>query len=235
MNNMKTIDPANLKAGMCVLCTQIDNGNQFIGKIQKIENGVVHFDYTLRDDGTNSGYCKGNVDRFTFEDGSRFCEIADFVNNLVKDDVTPSEPTTSNSNGFQKVPFNFEKWKDTQCILVTRDGRNARYVASDVKGKYPILMLIEQSDGIELPTCYNENGYAGIPGKNATFNSIMFDGLDLFMLVETPKPTIKYARIYQRDNTGTTFTSQLVNDPKEFDSIEVPTGCSVLKIISIEL
>ena len=235
MNNMKTIDSANLKAGMCVLCTQIDNGNQFIGKIQKIENGVVHFDYTLRDDGTNSGYCKGDVNRFTFEDGSRFCEIADFVNSLVKDDVTPSEPTTSNSNGFQKVPFNFEKWKDTQCSLVTRNGRNARYVASDVKGKYPILMLIEQAAGIELPTCYDENGCAGIPGKNATFNSIMFDGLDLFMLVETPKPTIKYARIYQRDSTGTTFTSQLVNDPKEFDSIEVPTGCSILKIISIEL
>lgn len=235
MNNMRTIDPANLKAGMCVLCTQIDNGNQFIGKIQKIENGVVHFDYTLRDDGTTSGYCKGNVDRFTFEDCSRFCEIADFVNDLVKEDVTPSEPTTSSSDGFQKVPFNFEKWKNTPCTLVTRDGRNARYVASDIKGKYPILMLIEQSDEIELPTCYDENGHAGIPGKNATFNSIMFDGLDLFMLMETPKPTIKYARIYQRDSTGTTFTSQLVNDPKEFDSIEVPTGCSVLKIIPIEL
>ena len=232
---MKVIDPANLKAGMCVLCTQIDNNNQFVGKIQKIENGVIHFDYTLRDDGTNSGYCKGDVDRFTFEDYSRFCEIADFVNDLVKDDVTPSEPTTSNSNGFQKVPFNFEKWKATQCALVTRDGRNARFVTSDVKGKYPILMLIEQSDGIELPTCYDENGHAGIPGKNATFNSIMFDGLDLFMLMETSKPTIKYARIYQRDSTGTTFTSQLVNDPKEFDNIELPTGFSVIKIIPIEL
>lgn len=235
MNDMKAVDPANLKAGMCVLCTQIDNGNQFIGKVQKIENDVVHFDYTLRDDGTNSGYCKGNVDRFTFEDCSRFCEIADFVNNLVKDDVTPSEPMPSNSNGLQKVRFNFEKWKDTQCALVTRDGRNARFVASDVKGKYPILILIEQSDGIELPTCYDENGCAGIPGKNATFNSIMFDGLDLFMLMEAPKPTIKYARIYQRDSTGTTFTSQLVNDPKEFDEIEVPTGVSVIKVVPIEL
>jgi hypothetical protein len=226
---------------MCVLCTQIDNGKQFIGKIQKIENGVVYFDYTLRDDGTNSGYCKGDVNRFTFEDYSGFCEIADFVNDLVKDDITPSEPEpeqkpeTSSSDGFQKVPFNFEKYKSAPCALVTRDGRNARFVASNVKGKYPILMLIEQSDGIELPTCYNENGYAGIPGKNATFNSIMFDGLDLFMLMETPKPTIKYARIYQRDSTGTTFTSQLVNDPKEFDSIEVPTGCSIIKIIPIEL
>ena len=235
MNNMRTIDPANLKAGMCVLCTQIDNGNQFIGKIQKIENGIVHFDYTLGDAGTTSGYCKGNVDRFTFEDCSRFCEVADFVNYLVKEDVTPSEPTISNSDGFQKVPFNFEKWKNTPCTLVTRDGRNVRYVASDVKGKYPILMLIEQSDGIELPTCYDENGHAGIPGKNATFNSIMFDGLDLFMLVETPKPITKYARVYRRDSTGTTFMSHLVNDPNEFDKIEVPTGVSVVKIIPIEL
>lgn len=228
---MKTIDPANLKAGMYVLCTQVNNGNQFIGKIQKVENGVIHFDYTLRDDGTNSDYCKGNVDSFTYTDCNMFKDVIDCIKDIVSLDK-PEVPNTSSvcsNNDVEKRPFNFKAWKDEKYPLVTKDGRKVRFITSGVKGQYSLLMLIEEDD-VEFPVCYNENGLAGIPGE-----STHFDGLNLFMLVEQPKPVVQYARVYRRDNTGTTFMSQLVNDPKEFDSIEIPTGCSVVKIVPIEL
>lgn len=231
MNNMKTIDPANLKAGMYVLCTQVNNGNQFIGKIQKVENGVIHFDYTLRDDGTNSDYCKGNVDSFTYADCSIFKDVIDFTKDIVSSDK-PEVPNTSSvcsNNDVEKRPFNFKAWENEKYPLVTKDGRKVRFITSGVKGQYNLLMLVEE-DNVELPVCYNENGLAGIPGE-----STHFDRLNLFMLVEKPKPVVQYARVYRRDNTGTTFMSQLVNDPKEFDSIEIPMGCSVVKIVPIEL
>ena len=236
MNNMRTIDPANLKAGMHVLCTQVDNGNQFIGKIQKVENGVVHFDYTFRDDGTDSDYCKGNVDAFTYVDCSMFNDAINFVKDLVslREPETTDTPSVKSNNDTEKRPFNFKAWEDGKYPLVTKDGRTARYVTSGVKGNYNLLMLVEDSD-VELPVCYNENGLAGIPGENKGFRSMHFDGLDLFMIVEKPKPTIQYARVYRRDSTGTTFMSQLVNDPKEFNNIDIPVGCSVVKIIPVEL
>ena len=236
MNNMKTIDPANLKAGMYVLCTQVDNGNQFIGKVQKIEDGIIHFDYTLRDDGTNSDYCKDKISSFTYADCSMFKDAIDFTKDIVSLDK-PEVPNTSSvcsNNDVEKRPFNFKAWEDGKYPLVTKDGRKVRFITSGVKGQYNLLMLVEES-GVELPVCYNENGLAGLPGENKGFHSVHFDGLNLFMLVEKPKPITKYARVYRRDNTGTTFMSQLVNDPKEFDEIEVPTGVSVVKIIPIEL
>lgn len=236
MNNMKTIDSANLKAGMYVLCTQVDNGNQFIGKIQKVENDIVHFDYTIRDDGTNSDYCKGNINSFTYSDYSMFKDAIDFTKDVIslgKSEVSNTSSVCSNDN-VEKRPFNVKAWEDGKYPLVTRDGRKVRFATSGVKGQYNLLMLVEESD-VELPVCYNENGLAGIPGENKGFRSIHFDELDLFMLVEKPKPITKYARVYRRDNTGTTFMSQLVNDPKEFDSVEVPTGVSVIKIVPIEL
>lgn len=236
MNNMKTIDPANLKAGMYVLCTQVDNGNQFIGKVQKIENGVIHFDYTLRDDGTNSDYCKGNVNSFTYADCSIFKTAIDFAKDLISLDESEVSNTSDvcPTDNIEKRPFNFKAWEDGKYPLVTKDGRKVRFITSGVKGDYNLLMLVEDAD-VELPVCYNDNGLAGIPGENKGFHSINFDELNLFMLVEKPKPITKYARIYRRDSTGTTFTSQLVDNPKEFDEIEVPTGVSVVKIIPIEL
>jgi len=236
MNNMKTIDPANLKAGMYVLCTQVDNGNQFIGKIQKIENGVIHFDYTLRDDGTNSGYCNGNINSFEYTNCNMFKDAIDFVNDIVSSDESKTSNISSvcSNDDFEKRPFNFKAWEDGKYPLVTKDGRKVRFITSGVKGQYNLLMLVEEAN-VELPVCYNENGLAGIPGENKGFHSMHFDGLNLFMLVEKPKPIVQYARVYRRDNTGTTFMSQLVNDPKYFDNIEIPSGCSVVKIIPIEL
>ena len=42
---------------------------------------------------------------------------------------------------------------------MTRDGRNARIVCTDVKGAFPIVALIENSDGVaEETVTYEKNG-----------------------------------------------------------------------------
>lgn len=229
MEKLEMINPTELKAGMCVLCTQKDNGKQFIGKIQKVDGNTVHFDYTLRDDGTTSEYCKGEFDRFVFDDCSMFEDVANFIRKLTMKQPeveTPTEPSILNSN-IKKVPFNLDKWKEGQYPLMTKDNRNVRYVTSDVKSDFPNLMLLECNDG-ETPVCYTNDGIAGIPGETTKHSD-----LDLFMLVEKPKPITQYVRLYRRDNTGTTFVSQLVDDPKDFDNIEIPIGCSVVSIVPI--
>lgn len=235
MNNMRTIDPANLKAGMYVLCTQVDNGNQFIGKIQKVENGVIHFDYTLRDDGTNSNYCKGNVNSFTYADCSMFKDAIDFTKDIVSLDK-PEVPDTSSvcsNNDVEKRPFNFKAWEDGKYPLVTKDGRKVRFITSGVKGQYNLLMLVEES-GVELPVCYNENGLAGLPGENKGFHSVHFDGLNLFMLVEKPKPVTRYAYVYKRDNTGTTFLGPIMDSIEGLKNLNTPAGCSIIATIPVE-
>lgn len=235
MNNMKTINPANLKAGMYVLCTQVDNGNQFIGKIQKVENGVIHFDYTLRDDGTNSDYCKGNVNSFTYADCSMFKDAIDFTKDIVSLDK-PEVPDTSSvcsNNDVEKRPFNFKAWEDGKYPLVTKDGRKVRFITSGVKGQYNLLMLVEES-GVELPVCYNENGLAGLPGENKGFHSVHFDGLNLFMLVEKPKPVTRYAYVYKRDNTGTTFLGPIMDSIEGLKNLNTPAGCSIIATIPVE-
>ena len=233
MNNMiKTIDSTNLKAGMYVLCTQ-DNGNQFIGKVSKVEGDRIYFEYVLKDNGTKTEKCSGNIKDFEITDCSYFKDLIDSLDSeLFKDENTQCVKETI-SDDKVKTPFVYTSWSDNRSNLVTRDGRTVRIVAIDVKGNYPILALVS-SDNIELPICYTFNGTAGIPGDKKSFNQIGFNDLDLFMVEDKPTPTIQYARVYRRDNTGTTFMSQLVNDPKEFDSIDIPTGCSVVKIIPVE-
>lgn len=44
--------------------------------------------------------------------------------------------------------FNLEEYlKNPSRKVVTRDGRNARIICTDAKGKYPIVALMEISDG----------------------------------------------------------------------------------------
>ena len=102
-----------------------------------------------------------------------------------------------------------------------------------VKGRYHILALLDK-DGEEIPVCYDSKGHAGI--GNDEYSS-RFKSLDLLMVVEKPKseikPETKYAYVYKRDSTGTTFMSQLMNSVDELKNINTPAGCSIVATIPV--
>lgn len=58
--------------------------------------------------------------------------------------------------------FNLEEYlKNPSKRVVTRDGRKARIICTDAKGKYPIVALIETFDGtIEDAYGFKKNGHA---------------------------------------------------------------------------
>lgn len=51
-----------------------------------------------------------------------------------------------------------EYLKDTSRKVVTRDGRNARIVCTDVKGSAPIVAVIEEKDNTENVFRYEPDG-----------------------------------------------------------------------------
>lgn len=57
--------------------------------------------------------------------------------------------------------FNLKEYLENPSRkVVTRDGRNARIVCTDVKGTFPIVALIENSDGSnETAYKFKKNGY----------------------------------------------------------------------------
>lgn len=57
--------------------------------------------------------------------------------------------------------FNLKEYLENPSRkIVTRDGRNARIVCTDVKGAFPIVALIENSDGSnETAYKFKKNGY----------------------------------------------------------------------------
>lgn len=56
------------------------------------------------------------------------------------------------------IEFNLEKYNSGKYSLVTRDGREARIVCTDVAGSFPILALVRLVDGTEAPFAYTESG-----------------------------------------------------------------------------
>lgn len=57
--------------------------------------------------------------------------------------------------------FNLEEYlKNPEKRVVTRDGRSARIICTDAKGKHPIIALIDGKDGSEVIYCFNGDGRA---------------------------------------------------------------------------
>lgn len=70
-------------------------------------------------------------------------------------------------------PFNIEEYlKNPSKQLVTRDGRNARVVCTDKKGRYPVAALVEDYDGTsENVFAFTKDGryYGGEPNEKDLF------------------------------------------------------------------
>ena len=56
-------------------------------------------------------------------------------------------------------PFSLEEYlKNPSRKVITRDGRNARIICTDAKNNYPIVALIERTDGSEYALSYTKDG-----------------------------------------------------------------------------
>lgn len=57
--------------------------------------------------------------------------------------------------------FNLEEYlKNPSRRVVTREGRSARIICTDAKGKHPIIALIDGKDGSEVISSFNGDGRA---------------------------------------------------------------------------
>lgn len=239
MDKMKMINPTELKVGMYVLCIQ-KNKNHFIGKISELNLSTDHirFEFTLLDNGVQTSSASGNISDFEFVDVSGLCAIIDLIRMIPDSKFNVSSINangcTSKDDSKSTIDFNEEQWLAHKYPLVTRDGLQVRIVDTTVKGKYHILALLKENEREEMPVCYDSNGHAGV-GNDP--NSPRFKDLDLLMVVEKPKaeikPETKYAYVYKRDNTGTTFMSQLMNSVDELKNINTPAGCSIVATIPV--
>ena len=231
--NFKTINAADVKPSDYVMCTQ-KNGNQFIGCVREIDHTKDHirFAFTLLDNGDQTGSATGKISDFEYVDVSSLRDLIDLLR--MTSDVINKETSVETKPEVtmptDTVEFNEEQWLANKYPLVTREGDTIRIVDTNVKGKYHILALLDK-DGEEMPVCYDSKGHAGI-GNDTT--GPRFKELDLLMVVEKPKPVTKYAYVYKRDSTGTTFMSQLMDSVDELKKINTPAGCSIVATIPVE-
>ena len=101
-------------------------------------------------------------------------------------------------------PFNLEEYlKNPEKKVVTRDGRNAiRLLYTNAKGDYPIIVLIERTDGSEYALSYTKDGkYI----KGTTDNN------DLFFV---PEKHERWINLY-RDNLDFVYTGNIYNSKNE--------------------
>ena len=77
-------------------------------------------------------------------------------------------------------PFNIDEAK-AGAKVVTRDGRPARIVCWDAKGKYPIIALLDCGKEGEIPYNYTTHG--------TTVIGCVTSDYDLFLVDETPELT----------------------------------------------
>lgn len=63
--------------------------------------------------------------------------------------------------------FNLEEYlKNPSKKVITRDGRNARIICTDAKNNYPIVALIEMSNGRERQPCGYKKDGTYLTGEN---------------------------------------------------------------------
>ena len=244
MNNMfKSVNPTDIKVGDYLLCTTKRTNKQLIMHVSSVdaENNKMEFSYALLDDGTATGSGEAHPSDFTFKNLNHIGFIIDEVAKYAEEatslakfnNVLDGILNKTNKVETNRRPFNYDEYKKNPVPLVTRDGKSIRFIIDIEKGTYPLVMMIEDGNS-EIPITYDHNGKAGLGNT-----PVPMDETDLFMVVETPKEepvstsTVKYARVYKRDSTGTTFMSQLVDNVSEFDNIDIPTGCSVVKIVEV--
>lgn len=101
--------------------------------------------------------------------------------------------------------FNLEEYlKNPNKKVVTRNGRKVtRFLCADAKGDYPIVALVENFSGNEMPISYTKDGEYRIGDKS--------DG-DLFL---APEKHEGWLNVYRHTDTGEVTFGAILHTSRE--------------------
>ena len=121
--------------------------------------------------------------------------------------------------GIDVKQFNLDEYLENPSKkVVTRDGKNARIICTDAKNNYPIVALIETSNGKERQPC----GYK----KDGTYVAGEELSCDLFF---APEKHEGWINLYKDD--GIVYTSMdTFKTKKEAESASCSTRNATVKI-----
>ena len=121
--------------------------------------------------------------------------------------------------GIDVKQFNLDEYLENPSKkVVTRDGKNARIICTDAKNNYPIVALIETSNGKERQPC----GYK----KDGTYVAGEELSCDLFF---APEKHEGWINLYKDD--GIVYTSMdTFKTKKEAESASCSTRIATVKI-----
>ena len=124
--------------------------------------------------------------------------------------------------GIDVKQFNLDEYLENPSKkVITRDGKNARIICTDAKNNYPIVALIETSNGKERQPC----GYK----KDGTYVAGEELSCDLFFAPEKKSGWIK---VYYGKSRCNTFVCNRIFATKE--EAEKQKNDDVVAIIKIE-
>ena len=108
--------------------------------------------------------------------------------------------------------------------LITRDGREVkRILCTDVKNKYPIVVVIENRDG-------NTERAISLTNDGKFFDNIS-DNKDLFF---APEKHEGWVNIYRDSNIGYTYAGTVFDSPEDAESMGQQKIGSYVATIKIE-
>lgn len=115
-------------------------------------------------------------------------------------------------------PFSLEEYlKNPSRRVVTRDGRNVRIISTNAKGKYPIVALVENFSGNEMPISYTKDGEYRVGDKS---------GGDLFFATEKYE---RWINLY-KDGDIVYASMDTFNTKKEAEVASCSTCVATVKI-----
>lgn len=112
--------------------------------------------------------------------------------------------------------FDLEAAKAGKAVC-TRDSRAARIICWDKKGKYPIVALIDDTNGGEIVIFYDENGYV--------WGHIGIEDMTRFDLMMTSEKKEGWINLYRVD--GDIETGEKIFPSKESAISEAYKACYI--------
>ena len=115
--------------------------------------------------------------------------------------------------------FNLEEYlTNSNKKIITRDNRNVRIVCTNAKGNYPIIALIENAHGNEIPFSYTKDGM---------YKTNIIDSKDLFFATEKHEG---WVNIYRYLINNDPYCNNVIYASEEEARHKGGTACATVKI-----